>query len=49
MMQFCATADLIQGLPYVKIGVAPLSLPLAFEDRKTQEEKVNELVKTVCI
>lgn len=46
MMQFGVTAELIQGLPCVKIGVAPLSLPLAFEDRKIRE--INSL-KFVCI
>lgn len=45
-MQFCITAELIQGLPYVKVGPAPLFLPLAFEDRKIQE---NNSLKFVCI
>lgn len=46
MMPFGVTAELIQGLPCVKIDVAPLSLPLAFEDWKIQE--INSL-KIVCI
>lgn len=45
-MQFCITAELSQGLPYVKIDVALLSLPMAFENRKIQE--TNSL-KFVCI
>lgn len=42
----CVTAELIQHLPSVKIGVALLSLPLAFEESKIQE--INSL-KFVCI
>lgn len=46
MMEFCVTGEFIQGLPSVKIGVAPLSLPLAFKYRRIQE--INSL-KFVCI